>query len=450
MLNGRFTLMQELGGGGMGVVFKARDAHGDEAQDRDPYVAVKILSEEFKRHPDSFTALQREVKRSRNLQHENVITVYDTHRDGPHDYMSMEYLEGSPLDALLRGEFPEGMTLEKALPLIRGIGAALQFGHANGIIHSDLKPGNVFICNDERVKVLDFGIARPMRMAGKNTEETLFDPGKRLGALTPAYAALEMWNREPPDPRDDIYALAVITYELLSGRHPYGRKSAPVALKENLSPQRLRALNRDQWNALCRGLALKREDRVATVEEFLAPLRPIGFMRRYRKSLMVALIVLLGAAVAVGLPYYNEYKVVKGSEAYRPVIPRPRTDLTPEEMQSIEDSLYLADDDLKQVNVGMRPPEFSYRLSEGTNNVNQALDSVLKIDPGNRKAWAMKQRVADLYADKARQLIAAKDVPAATYLVSAGRKIFMTTKLYRVWLRVCERQPGGCRPDPMP
>src|SRR5690349_21174180 len=118
LLKGRFHLEREIGRGGMGVVFLARDERKVEARDRDPYVAVKVLNDEFRRHPDSLIALQRESRRSQSLAHDNIVRVYDFDKDRTIVYMTMEYVDGSDLKTLIRERAYNGMPLAKARPLI--------------------------------------------------------------------------------------------------------------------------------------------------------------------------------------------------------------------------------------------------------------------------------------------------------------------------------------------
>jgi serine/threonine protein kinase len=192
----------------------------------------------------------------------------------------MEYLIGRPLDDLLNTDFRGGISLSKAWPIIRAIGAALECGHTHGVIHCDLKPSNVFVCDDGRIKVLDFGIARRVPVAGHDTVITIFDPGKRIGALTTPFASLEMLRGAPADPRDDIYALGCLTYELLAGAHPYSPPDARLALERGLSAQRLSALSGAQWRGLRHSLALRREERTGSVRAVLNALEPGGLLGR--------------------------------------------------------------------------------------------------------------------------------------------------------------------------
>lgn len=265
----RFVLEKILGAGGMGSVHKAIDLRKQEAEDRDPYVAIKLLNEDFQRHPDAFISLQREARKAQTLAHPNIVNVYDFDRDGDTVFMTMECLQGRPLDQLLREHADVGLPRPQALKVLRDMGAALIYAHSHNIAHSDFKPGNVFVTDRGVAKVLDFGIARAVSgLGGESGEQTRFDPGS-LGALTPAYASLEMLQGEPPDARDDIYALGCVAYELFTGRHPFGKKTAAQALSEGLKPRRIATLKRRQWRALEQALALHRAQRLGSVQQLL-------------------------------------------------------------------------------------------------------------------------------------------------------------------------------------
>ncbi len=270
VLKGRFVFEELIGRGGMGDVYKARDLRKEEAQDRNPHVAVKILNDSFKSHPDSLKALQRESRKAQNLAHPNIVNVFDFDRDGSNVYMTMEYLDGEPLDVLVKSIRDRGLEESKALTLVNDMGHALAYAHKNGVVHSDFKPGNVFLTRDGVVKVFDFGIARATKVAGESSgEKTLFDAGE-LGALTPAYASYEMLEGGEPDARDDIYALACVAYELLTGQHPFNKLPANQAKQKGMTPAPVKGLGRRQWKGLQRGLAFERKDRSPDVDSFLA------------------------------------------------------------------------------------------------------------------------------------------------------------------------------------
>lgn len=447
-VKGRFVLVEQLGSGGMGEVFKARDLIREEAHDRNPFVALKVLNKEVSAHPDAFMALQREASRASKLAHPNVVTVYDFDRDGSRIFMTMEYLEGRRLDEVMSEEAEKGMPLEKAWPLIRGIGLALSYGHEKRIVHSDLKPSNIFLCKEGPVKVLDFGIARLVNPTESHAgDATLFDPRTRLGGLTPAYASLEMWNREPPDPRDDIYALACVTYELLSGRHPFDRLAAHTVAKRQLAPARINQLTRTQWEGLKKGLALRREHRTASVAEFMRAFAPRSNVRKYAIPGAAAAVLITAGALTVSARYYRD--VVEGSTLEMlqcAQIPKPAPPPaeqgaftpSPEQRQMLDDDIALARDYLSGVGPDTAIDEVKHVLSDGANSVNYILDHALGIDPSHAGALQLKAQIAELYAQRARALLDERRVDEALDLVRYSRSVSPSSvELFRLEQTVC-------------
>jgi len=296
-INDRFTLEKLLGRGGMGEVYLATDKRKLEAQDKNPYVAMKVLGENFKQHPQAFIALQREARKTQELAHPNIVTVYDFDRQGESVYLTMEALSGKPMDEEIRSE---ARSIDEAVSMITQCSKGLAYAHEKDLVHSDLKPGNVFITDDNLVKLLDFGIARAFK-SGKDLDgqessnnDTIFDAGD-LGALTPAYASLEMINGEEPHLADDVYALGLIAYELLTGKHPFNKTMATKALEEGLKPERIKGLNKQQWQAIEGALAFKREDRIQSAGDFLS-----AFTAKSKTPLYIAASVILAAFIAVG------------------------------------------------------------------------------------------------------------------------------------------------------
>lgn len=301
-LNGRFVLEECLGVGGMGTVYKALDLRKLEASDRKPYIAIKVLNMQFSGHPKSLIALQREARKAQQLAHRNIVTVYDFDRDGPTVFLTMEYLQGKSLNRVLRSPDFQGLPYAKAMPIIVGMGSALAYAHERGFVHCDFKPANVFLTDRGEVKVIDFGIARGFQQPADDADQTVFDPGS-LGGMTPAYASPEMFEHREPDPRDDIYALACVSYELLTGRHPYNRVSATEARAKGLKPEQPKALSRGQWKVLRQALSLDRATRTPTVKQFLAGLG--GEAQRADIRLpVIAGSVIAGVALATGVLVY--------------------------------------------------------------------------------------------------------------------------------------------------
>lgn len=301
----RFLLEGVIGEGGMGFIFKAKDLRKEEAQDRNPYIAIKVLNESFKDHPEALKALQREARKSQDLSHPNIITVFDFDRDGDNVYMTMELMEGTPLDKFIKTTLKEQpISVTEALRITQEMGLALAYAHSKNIVHSDFKPGNVFLQKDHSVKVFDFGIARASKqgLTGAQGEMTRFDAGT-LGALTPAYASLEMMLGEEPDQRDDIYALACVCHELLTGKHPFDKKSADLAMAANMTVAPIKGLDRKQMKGLLKGLAFKRADRSESVEQFLEDIRKVTLTRK-EIGVRVGAVAVLAGVLAVGVPFY--------------------------------------------------------------------------------------------------------------------------------------------------
>lgn len=287
LVGGRYRIERELGEGGMGVVYLAADEQVPGER-----FAIKVLKEEL--NAEALTALREEVRKTRKLSHPNIVDVHSVNLDGQRLYVLMEYLEGKSLDALLDEEFGRGMPFSHAWPIIEDVGTALGNAHDHNIIHSDLKPANIFVTTAGRTKLLDFGIARVSRGPLLRVRS-----GPR--ALTPAYASCEMIEGQDADRRDNVYSFACVIYEMLCGEHPFGKLTALEAREAGSKVPPLQELSRGQNAALSQALAFKREARTGAVEKVLAgigsdikprarPIAPLGA-------------AILAAIVAVGLTY---------------------------------------------------------------------------------------------------------------------------------------------------
>lgn len=219
---GPYRIVSAIGAGGMGDVYRARDTRLDRE------VAVKVLPGDLARDTDRLRRFEQEARAVAALSHPNIMAVYDV---GSHDglqYLVTELLEGQSLqERLEHGAWPPRRAADVALQLAQGLAAA----HAAGIVHRDLKPGNVFITRDSRVKILDFGLAKPALTedaAEQTISAPLTSPGTILGTV--GYMAPEQVLGRPTDPRTDIFSFGVVLYEMLSGRAPFRRDSAPETM----------------------------------------------------------------------------------------------------------------------------------------------------------------------------------------------------------------------------
>jgi len=304
-LKDRFVLLEKLGQGGMGVVFKAKDLLKVEAKDKDPYVAIKVLTDAFKKYSGSFIALQREASKAQRLAHPNIATVYDFDRDGNTVFMTMEYLQGKPLNLLIKEINKKPLKLDHALHIIDELCSGLAYAHEKFLIHSDFKPGNCFLLNDGHVKLLDFGIARASTQTDEERENTMFDPAK-LSAVTPAYATPEMFAGMNPDPRDDIYGLACVAYQLLAGgKHPYNKVASPKIKELGIKPKPIKGLNRRQQKTLMKALTVVREDRIEEVDKFAEGMRS---RKSHTKSILLGALFLLMIGGGIGYKPFVEFQ----------------------------------------------------------------------------------------------------------------------------------------------
>lgn len=298
VIKARFVLDALLGKGGMGSVYRALDLRKKEAGDNKPYVALKLLGDDFKHHPHALVTLQREARKTQELAHPNIVTVYDFDRDGELIYLTMEELKGKSLDEFIV-DSRNSLSLNQKLDILQQIAQGLAYAHSKGIVHSDLKPANIFITDKNTVKILDFGIARA---ANSEIYEDTFDAG-RLGAVTFAYGSLEMLNFDQPHPSDDIYALGIIACELINQQHPYHHQNAQQVLLDAIAPELPALKNLLLRKLLLRSIAIKRENRIQDAAQFLKKLK---FARRGIKTLS-GVIAIAMLAIAGNFTYWHYF-----------------------------------------------------------------------------------------------------------------------------------------------
>jgi eukaryotic-like serine/threonine-protein kinase len=217
-----YTIISKIGEGGMGEVYRARDARLDRE------VAIKVLPIEVSTDADRLKRFEQEARATSALNHPNILTVYDIGTHNGSQYIVAEFLEGEELRTrLAHGQLPLRKAIDYAQQIVSGLSAA----HARGIVHRDLKPENLFITNDERIKILDFGLAKlsaPRVTAGSNfsedaTRKVLTNPGVVMGTV--GYMSPEQVRGEPTDHRSDIFSFGAILHEMLTGRRAFSRET---------------------------------------------------------------------------------------------------------------------------------------------------------------------------------------------------------------------------------
>ncbi len=218
---GHYTILRKLGSGGMGEVFLARD----ERLGRE--VALKLLPAELTDDAQRLERFEREARTVAGFNHPNIVTLHAVEEADGVRFMTMEHVQGATLDT----EIPSGgLDLDRFLALAIPLADALAAAHARGVTHRDLKPANVMVTEDGRIKVLDFGLAKPDLGAVRPDDETLAaaEALTQEGALvgTVPYMSPEQIEGRPADARSDIFSLGVLLYQMASGLHPFGGESS--------------------------------------------------------------------------------------------------------------------------------------------------------------------------------------------------------------------------------
>ncbi|MEY4231564.1 MAG: hypothetical protein RLZZ362_2413, partial [Actinomycetota bacterium] len=234
VLNDRYEIQNRIGRGGMADVFLARDVLLDRP------VAIKVLFPEYATDPNFVERFRREAQSAANLNHPNIVSVYDWGKYSNTYYMAMEYVQGRTLADILKAN--GHVSSVQAAEIASEVAAALSFAHRNGVVHRDIKPANILIGGAGQVKVADFGIARAMN-AG--TESNLTQVGSVMGTAT--YFSPEQAQGAQPDPRSDLYSLGIVLYEMVAGRPPFtGENPVGIAYKQvHDAPQPLNQLVAD-------------------------------------------------------------------------------------------------------------------------------------------------------------------------------------------------------------
>jgi eukaryotic-like serine/threonine-protein kinase len=261
-LAGRYELLERVGGGGMALVYKACDTLLNRN------VAVKVLRQQYVHDEEFVRRFRREAQSAASLSHPNVVSVYDVGQDGETHFIVMEFIEGSNLNDIIKEQAP--LQVERAVNIATQICDALGSAHANGIIHRDIKPHNILIGKNGRVKVTDFGIARA------STSSSITQTGNVIGSVH--YFSPEHAKGVSAGEKSDLYSLGIVLYQMLTGRLPFsGESPISVALKhlqEDVEdPRSVNAMiPQSVENIILKAMRKKPEERYSTAGEMLRDL----------------------------------------------------------------------------------------------------------------------------------------------------------------------------------
>src|SRR3984893_4150529 len=302
ILADRFEILQLLGQGGMGAVYKGRDTELDRL------VALKLIRPDLASHPEILRRFKQELILARAVTHRNVIRIFDLGQAQGIKFITMEYVEGRDLRGLIHEKGK--MAPDEAVPIVLQMAAALEAAHHAGVVHRDLKPQNAMVDKDGRVYVMDFGIARSLETPG------MTQTGALMG--TPEYMSPEQAKGEKVDARSDLFALGIIFYEMLTGISPF---KADTAMAMMFKRTQVRATPLSQLNVgvppvisdiVSKCLEIKTEERYQSAREVIHDLeawkggvphstivptsRRIRYAPSYQKWLVVGGVVVVLAA----------------------------------------------------------------------------------------------------------------------------------------------------------
>ena len=302
VFGGRYAVIERVGTGGMAEVYRARD----DLLGRE--VAIKVLHDRYSRDRSFVERFRREAQAAANLSHPNIVALYDYGADGDTYFIVMEFIEGRSLSEIIS---TEGALLpERAADIAADVAKALERAHSNGLVHRDIKPGNIMITNSGQTKVTDFGIARALSGDG---EQTMTQTGMVIG--TAAYLSPEQAQGNTIDGRSDVYSLGVVLYEMLTGAPPFSGDT-PLAIaykhvRENPDPPS--KMNRDVPTGLdaitMKALAKNPDNRYSSATEMQEDLQRFSNGQRVLATPLLAdETAIAGAATGTQVMRTTEYE----------------------------------------------------------------------------------------------------------------------------------------------
>lgn len=258
---GKYEIIEKIGRGGFGVVYKARD------RSLDRLVALKVLHPQLTVEPDFIEKFRKEAQVQARISHNNVVTIYEINEFEGRIYIAMAYMAGGSLAKRI-ADGP--ISLDEAVKITDDAGKGLQAGHEKGLIHRDVKPGNILFNESGEVVIADFGLAKAVELSSSTAFSSY---GGAVG--TPNYRAPELWTgTEPPTPATDVYSLACVFFEMLTGEVLFDGDTPPMVMKKHFDPIDLKgtlpqSVPSEYEMMLTRALSINNEDRFPSINAFL-------------------------------------------------------------------------------------------------------------------------------------------------------------------------------------
>jgi predicted Ser/Thr protein kinase len=384
---GKYDIVEELGRGGMGVVYKAHDS----LMERD--VAIKVMSDLMLAVPEIRQRFFREARTAGRLSHENITVVYDVGEDEGRPYIVMEYLTGNDLAALIEGNEPISFLqkLDYAIQICRG----LSYSHANEIVHRDIKPQNIRIVGNGKVKIMDFGIARSLT-------STMTTTGAVIG--TPFYMSPEQIQGRHVDKRSDIFSFGVLFYELLTGKKPF-TGDVPTAVMFKIvydEPERIDDAQIDHRNGLrdvvMRTLAKDPDNRYQDLAEVADALENIvADLRTDERKRMEQFRMRLGKLIAESRTLLRGNKFRKARDL---VDQAARMDPASTEVARLRNDIAVAEErETKRIFIEERLNGARRGIEvKDLEKANGLLQEILRVEPEHAEAARLSREVRDAIA----------------------------------------------------
>ena len=408
-LNDRFEITELVHTGGMSHVYKAVDHRRHPESSGEIHVAIKMMRPAVASDKEARMTLEREAAKAQSLSHPNIINIFDFDEHENQFFLVMEWLEGESVNALLRRTSGERLSSSFAWPVIEGAAAGVQHAHLKNVVHADINPSNIFITDEQDIKLLDFGVARYTNNSDQPEDD-------RLAWVTQTYASPEVLSGLTPVVEDDVFSLACVAYRLLNGKHPFGGAPSLVAKHQGMSVEPIQGLPDEEWQLLRRALSFQRSDRPTSISELInrgtnstgageSTGRQTRQASRYLQTSLAAIILVV--ILAGGLWFFQREAVspiepevpdeAVVADAVDAPAPSAAEALVTAALQALGDGRFVAPDD---------------------SNARALFRQALLLEPENAEALRGLRAISDNFVQEAQEALNADD-PLTAYAALA-------------------------------